>query len=148
MNEEYIKLLDLVFPLENPEMAEFRNEFEEYEPKDKIKAIAVNQETLQEYINEEVFRIFPQDHKDDYIMRIREYAEQIGYDEIYEFLDNEEWPDVIDEIEREDDEENEEFVDYCHKLIQNDERIYYLSQLNNMKLHMENLNNFILKNMI
>jgi len=146
MNEEYIKLLDLVFPLENPEMAEFRNGFEELEAQEKINAITVNQEHLHNYIGQlESNREDEDDYNSMYDAIIRLSNNHPKLTKVKEFIENDEWHLIVDYLdEQEQHLASHDFQEHIKQRNLRQELEAYYGMNNNM----ENLKSYILENIL
>lgn len=147
MQNEYQRLKELVFPIDNEELQQFAQEFEQLEDIEKIGALNDNQEDLESYINKLEKQVMPTDHINHYIGLIKDFAGMIGYTELPELIEAKQWQSVIDEIEREYDEENEEFVDYCQMLIKQQLLEQHLSAMKDTMQNMKDFQSLILKMM-
>jgi len=146
MNDEYIRLLDLVFPAENPEMEEFRIIFEEYEPQDKINAIATNQEHLHNYIGQlESHREDEDDFNAMYNAIINLSNNHPKLTKVKEFIENDEWHLIVDYLDEQ--EEHLASMDFEDHIKQRNLR-QKLKAYHGMNNDMENLKSYILENML
>lgn len=146
MNDEYIRLLDLVFPVQNLEIEEFRNGFEQLEPQDKINAIAANQEELRNYI--EQLKSHRQDEDAFSSMQIELISianSSPNLIKVKEFIENDEWHLIVDFVEKQ---ENYllsmDFEEHIKQRNLRKELKAYFGMHNNMG----HLSNYILENML
>jgi len=146
MNNEYARLLDLVFPSENPEMKEFRIVFEEYEAQDKINSIATNQEHLHNYIGQlESHREDEDDYNSMYNAIIKLSNNHPKLTKVKEFIENDEWHLIVDYLDEQ--EQHLASMDFEKHIKQRNLR-QELEAYHGMNNNMENLKSYILENML